>query len=85
MSESVSINQILGDSCNKCSFSVKSLIILFVIVIFVLSTAYTNYVLKSFHGAVSGTEVSSFGTMIQALSIVILSAMLYYMEQQGIL
>lgn len=86
MSDSVKLDKIISDlGCEKYGTSFKSLIIMFVIVLVVLSTAFTNYVVGSFRNAVSNREITSFGTMIQALCIVIIYAITSCLESYNVL
>ena len=85
----ISVDQIIAESSSislGCSSSIKSLIFLFIIVLVVLSTCFSHYVVGSFKSALSNTkEITSFGTVIQAVSIVILYALLQCLETYGIL
>jgi hypothetical protein len=85
-----SVDQLMNESSSNntpmCGSSVKSLIFLFIIVLVVLSTSFTNYVISSFKSATTDhKEVTSFGTMIQATSVVILYALLKCFENYNIL
>lgn len=89
MSKAISVDQILGESSKSgriCDPSIKSLIFLFIIVIFVLSTSFNNYVIGSFKGAIrDNKETTSFGVMVQATCIVILYALVGCLEKYEVL
>lgn len=87
MSDSIDVDKIMGTSTDYsyCGASLKSLIFLFIIVIVTLSTAFSNYILKAFKGAISGDRVTAYGTMIQATCIVLLVALTDCMKYNNIL
>lgn len=90
MSSAKSIDQLMDGNTGSISIgsglSIKSLIFLFIIIICTLSTAFTNYVISSFKGAFTDNkEITSFGTMIQAICIVLLFTVTQLLENYNIL
>ena len=87
--QTISVNDIVNEASSssfKCGSSVKSLIFLFIIVIFVLSTAFNNYVIASFKGSMNDAkEITSYGVMIEAVCIVMLYALINCLDNYNIL
>lgn len=64
---------------------VKSLFILFIVFLFVVSDIYTNFVISQFKGATDERNVTDYGIILQGISVVILFTMLEYMRSYNIL
>lgn len=88
MSGTIGIDQITKDlGIASYGPSVKSLILLFLVVIIVLSTPFHNYVINNVKGSTTNNknETTSFGVMLQAICIVILYAFSTCLESFGVL
>jgi hypothetical protein len=88
MADSIGIDKILGNSSDYSycgGLSIKSLVFLFITIIFVLSTAFSNYILKAIKGAMSSDQITSYGTMIQAICIVLIYALIDCLKYNNIL
>ena len=78
-SDSVSPAALLGESArpkNKtppagATFGLKSLALLFLIFVLVVSDVFTNNVVDGFRGAVDGRSPTTFGVAIQGIFLVI--------------
>jgi hypothetical protein len=80
------INDILSDiKGSSCNVSIKLLLILFITILFVMSSIFTGYVTKSFEGAIINNEITSYGVVIQSIFIVIIYALISWLSKHGMI
>lgn len=88
MSSGIGIDQVARDiGIGGYGPSIKSLILLFIVCIIVLSTPFHNYVIGNVKGATTNNknETTSFGVMLQAVCVVLLYALTTCLESFGVL
>ena len=87
MTDVIKPDQILSEVNSYTSYApgIKSLVILFLVVLFILSSAFKGYVIDSVQGATNSQgNVTSYGSVVQGIFIVIVYAVLSWLDKYGV-